>query len=120
MRANLLKDLELVLRCRFWEARVFAVESLVCKSFVTTKSLKYQRRQIPTMLGICWQVINCDIRSLSKLNDFKVILGALKSGLMPHLSYQTHCPVEAKALSKNVGIISKVTSNIILNMLLRL
>ena len=48
------------------------------------------------------------------------LLGALKSGLMPHLSYQTHCPVEAKALSKNVGIISKVTSNIILNMLLRL
>lgn len=76
VRANLLKDLELVLRCRFWWARVFAVESLVCKSFVTTKSLKYQRRQIPIMLGICWQVINCDIRSLSRLYN---LLGALKS-----------------------------------------
>ena len=61
VRANLLKDLELVLRCRFWGARVFAVESLVCKSFVITKSHKYQRRQIPTTLGICCQAINCDI-----------------------------------------------------------
>ena len=51
----------------------------------------------------CVRVVLGESQSSIEIKLICILLGFLKSGFIPHLSYQTHCPpVEALALKRNI------------------
>ena len=95
MRTDLLKHFELVRCGSFRRTRVLTVQSLGCNW--SWFWLEFYRWSNVLFSG------NPNLHLHIEVKWICILLGFLKSGFIPHLSYQTHCPpVEALALKRNI------------------
>ena len=95
MRTNLLKHFELVPCGSFRRTRVLTVQLLGCNC--SWFWLEFYHRSNVLFSG------NPNLHLYNKIKWLCILLGFLKSGFIPHLPYQTHCPpVEALALKRNI------------------
>ena len=93
MRTNLLKHFELVSCGSFRRTRVLTVQSLGCNW-----SWFWLEFYLWSDVLLSW---NLNLHLHNKIKWICILLGFLKSGFIPHLPYQTHCPpVEALTLKK--------------------
>ena len=93
MRTNLLKHFELVPCGSFRRTRVLTVQLLGCNC--SWFWLEFYH----------WSNVsgNPNLQLHIEIKWICILLGFLKSGFIPHLPYQTHCPpVEALALKRNI------------------